>query len=136
MRFLLNEKTKRRILIGILIIILLIIFSLLFTDFIHSCEGTIFYSMCMVFFIVISFYIIKGKSRIERIFPYFILLSMLIHSLWMIYDNCYCDVHIADYNYVYILKKIAMMALSSLGIYTFPNDIRKKIKIEKNLQEK
>ena len=109
MKVILDEKMKRKILMGILVMILLIVISLIFTDFIHNCEGTIFYTICMVFFIVISFYIIKNKSRIERIFPYFILLVMLIQSFWMTYDNCYCDVHITDYNFVYILKEIMIM---------------------------
>jgi hypothetical protein len=117
MEFILDEKMKRRILIGILVIILLIVFSLIFMDFSHTCKGTIFYAMCMFFFIVISFYIIKDKPRIERIFPYFILLFMLLQSLWMVYDNCYCDVHISNYNYVYILKKIMMIIFFSFGIF-------------------
>lgn len=110
MEFTFDEKIRIRILIGILIMILLVVFSLIFTDFSHTCEGAIFYALCMFLFIIISIYLIKDKPRIEKIFPFFILLFMLITTLLRIFDKCYGNLHISD-NDVYILKRIMIVIL-------------------------
>ena len=91
-----NEKMKRRLLMGILLMILLIVFSLIFTDFSHTRQGIVFYALCMVLFITIAIYLCRNMSHIGKIFPFFILLAMLLQSLWRVYDNRYCDVHISD----------------------------------------
>jgi hypothetical protein len=90
-----NEKMKRRLLMGIPLMILLVVFSLIFTDFSHTCQGIVFYTLCMVLFITIAIYLCRNMSHIGKIFPFFILLFMLITCLWRVYDNRYCDVHIS-----------------------------------------
>jgi len=113
MEFTFDEKIRIRILIGILMMILLVVFSLIFTDFSHTCEGAIFYALCIFLFIIISIYLIKDKPRIEKIFPFFILLFMLITTLLRIFDKCYCDLHISD-NDVYILKRMIIILFEAV----------------------
>jgi hypothetical protein len=62
----------------------------------------------MLLFVIISIYLIKDKPRIEKIFPFFILLFILLTSLLRIYDKCYCDLHISD-NSVSLPKNIMVI---------------------------
>jgi len=117
MKFILDEKMKRRILIGMLVAIIIMISLGIFMDFSHTCKGAIFNSICIYIIIIISLYLSRDKLPIEKLLLNFIFLFLIFMISWMAYDNCYCDVHIANYNYVYIPKKIMMMVFFSFGIF-------------------
>jgi hypothetical protein len=89
MRCKFNEKTRKKVLVGILLIILMIILYISFINSLCSCKNTIFHVILIVFLMIILLYMGKDMLPEERLFLYIAMILLIYHIISSLYHYCY-----------------------------------------------